>query len=74
MGFNQLITNMMLGKLKNTNPEAYQEVVKLMNSGKDPNTVLNELLASGRFSQNDINKAQNLASQYLNGNNKGKRF
>lgn len=59
----------MLGQLKNSNPQAFQEVSAMMNSGKSPDACLNELLASGRFTQADIQKAQN----YLKNNNP-KRF
>lgn len=70
-----LLINSLLGKLRSQNPQAYQELVSLMNSGKSPNQVLNELLSSGKINQQQINQAQQLANQYTNGqNNKPKRF
>jgi SOS response regulatory protein OraA/RecX len=37
-----------------------------MNSGKDPNQILNELVQSGRITQEDIKKAKELANQIQN--------
>ena len=36
------------------------------NSGRDPNTMLNELLASGKVSQQQLNKAKTLAAVFAN--------
>jgi membrane peptidoglycan carboxypeptidase len=41
-----------------------------MNSGKDPNQILNELVQSGRITQSQIDQAKNLANQIQNTNNK----
>lgn len=40
---------LLLNQLRNKNPEAFNEVQQLMNSGKSPQQVLNDLLASGTF-------------------------
>ena len=71
MNLNQTMMSMLMGQLKNKNPQGYNEFQSLINSGKSPDVVLNELLASGRFTQQDIINAQN----YLNQNNSNiKRF
>lgn len=64
------MVNMMMGQLRNSNPNAYNELQNLMNSGKSPEQVLNELLSSGRFTQSQVQQAQ----QYMNGNTNIKRF
>lgn len=70
MNINSMMVNMMMGQLRNSNPNAYNELQNLMNSGKSPEQVLNELLSSGRFTQAQVQQAQ----QYMNGNTNIKRF
>lgn len=70
MNINSMMVNMMMGQLRNSNPNAYNELQNLMNSGKSPEQVLNELLSSGRFTQSQVKQAQ----QYMNGNTNMKRF
>lgn len=70
MNINSMMVNMMMGQLRNSNPNAYNELQNLMNSGKSPEQVLNELLSSGRFTQSQVQQAQ----QYMNGNTNIKRF
>lgn len=65
MNQNNMLFNMLLGQLKNKNPIAYIEFSNLMNSGKNPEQVLNELLQSGRFTSNDVNRVKS----YLNKQN-----
>jgi len=36
----------------------------LKRSGKDPQELLNELMASGKYSQADLNRAKTMASQF----------
>lgn len=57
-----LMTSMLMGQLRNSNPNAYQELSQLMNSGKSPEQVLNELLQSGRFNQQQLNQAREYMS------------
>lgn len=54
--------SMLMGQLKNKNINAYNELQGYMNSGKSPEEVLNSLLSSGRFSQEQVQQAQS----YLN--------
>ena len=56
--------SMLMGQLRNQNPQAYNELNSLMLSGKSPQQVLNELLASGRFSQAQVDRARQMAQQY----------
>ena len=69
MNLNNMAINMMMGQLRNKNPNAYNELQQLMNSGKSPEQVLNELMASGRFSQEQIKQAQSMMPQIMNNNN-----
>lgn len=77
MNQNNMLFNMLLGQLQNKNPRAYMEFSNLMNSGKNPEQVLNELLKSGRFTSNDVNQVKNYLDKQntFNTNNpKVKRF
>lgn len=65
MNQSNMLFNILLGQLQNKNPKAYMEFSNLMNSGKNPEQVLNELLQSGRFTANDVNQVKN----YLNKQN-----
>lgn len=56
--------SLLMGQLKNQNPNAYNELQNLMSSGKNPQQILNELLASGRFSQAQVDMANQIAQQY----------
>jgi hypothetical protein len=47
------------------NPSGYNQVIGYMNSGKNPEAILDEMLKSGRVSQADIDKAKS----YLKGMN-----
>ena len=66
MANNNFLFNMLLGKLRNQNPNAYNEVQSLMNSGKNPEQVLNDLLASGRFTEAQVQQARATLNQYSN--------
>lgn len=65
MAMNNMMLNMLMGQLRNKNPQGYQELQQMMNSGRSPDQCLNDLLASGRFSQQDLDNVQS----YLNNNN-----
>ena len=65
---NQMV-NLLLNQLKNKNPQGYNSVIQLMNSGKSPNQVLNELIQSGQFTNEQINQAQRIANQYSQNSN-----
>jgi SOS response regulatory protein OraA/RecX len=65
-----MIIKMMMSGLQRQNPQAYAQINQWMNSGKDPNQILNELVQSGRITQSDIQKARELANQIQNTNQK----
>ncbi len=74
-----MMINLLLNQLKVKNPQGYNTVQSLMNSGKDPEQILNELVQTGQFTQSQIQQANKIASQYVqNSNNQGsnniKRF
>lgn len=66
--------NMLMGQLRNQNPQAFNELQSLMNSGKNPKQILDEMMASGRFTPAQLQQAQNMATQYSKGNSPTKRF
>ena len=74
MNTNNMLFNMLLGRLRSQNPQAYQQFMGYIDSGQSPEQILNKMLMSGQISQQDINNAKNIASQYNPGNNTGKRF
>lgn len=63
---NNMIIKMMMSGLQRQNPQAYAQINQWMSSGKDPNQILNELVQSGRITQEDIKKAKELANQTQN--------
>lgn len=63
---NNMIIKMMMSGLQRQNPQAYAQINQWMSSGKDPNQILNELVQSGRITQEDIKKAKELANQIQN--------
>lgn len=74
MNLNNILANSLLGQLKNKNPESYKSLMSLMNSGKNPEQVLNELLANGTFTQEQVNAARAAAmNQQLPPNQNGNR-
>jgi SOS response regulatory protein OraA/RecX len=64
-----MIIKMMMSGLQNQNPQAYAQINQWMNSGKDPNQILSELVQSGRITQAQIDQAKNLANQIRNSKN-----
>lgn len=52
---------------KNLISEIKQFADNLQRSGKDPNVLLNELLASGRFSNEQVEQAKRMAKLLLGG-------
>ena len=74
MNQSNMMMNMLMGNLQRQNPTAYNQIQQWMNSGQNPQQILNELLQSGRISQSDINNAINLSKQYTGSNGQIKRF
>lgn len=58
------------GPTNNGNSDILSEFMgfkkRIENSGKDPQTMLNELIASGKVNQQQLNRARTLASVFLN--------
>lgn len=59
---NQMLMNMALGMLQKQNPQAFQQVQQLMNSGANPEQLLRQELK--RHSPEEINQLKNMASSY----------
>ena len=67
---NQLaLQQMLLNQLKQKNPQGYNQIISMMNSGQSPQDILNNMRANGSVSQEQINQAQN----YLNNMNSQNR-
>ncbi len=52
---------MLMNMLKNQNPQAFQQVQQMMQSGQDPNKVLNDLM--GKMTPQQKAQLQQMASQ-----------
>lgn len=60
---------MLLNQLRNKNPQAYNTFMQLKNSGKTPEQVLNELIANGTFTPDQVEQARNsLGNNNINNN------
>lgn len=59
---NQMLLNMAMGMLQKQNPQAFQQVQQLMNSGANPEQVLRQELS--RHSPEQIAQLKNLATTY----------
>lgn len=64
MNLSNLSLSFLEGQLKNTNPNLYNEYIKYKNSGKSPDQVINELLQSGKITQNDVNTAKQQSTNF----------
>lgn len=67
----QVMLNMLLNQLKNRNPNGYNQVMSMMNSGQKPQNIIQNMLNNGQITQDQLNNAMN----YLNNNGgNNKRF
>lgn len=73
MSQNNMLINMMMGKLQQQNPQAYAQINQWMSSGADPQSIINHLLQSGTISESQLAQAKNMANQMQN-TNRQKRF
>lgn len=67
----KLLMDQLMTKLRQTNPNAYNEFVMLQKSGKTPDAVIEELMRTGRFSEADVKKAIDQATGLGNSGNIG---
>lgn len=70
---NNIIMNTLMNKLKIQNPNAYNQIQSWMQSGANPNEIVNTLLNSGQITQQQLQSAQQMANQMQNSNSQ-KRF
>ena len=69
-----MLANMLMNNLKQSNPNAFNMINSMMQSGKSPQQILNEMLMNGTISQAQVNQAQQIAQGYMNGPKQPKRF
>lgn len=55
------LQQILLNKLKAQNPKAYETLLEIKRSGKDPNEVLREMRASGRITDAQLEAAKRQA-------------
>lgn len=63
--------NMLLNQLRTNNPNGYNQIMSLMNSGQNPQAIIQNMINSGQVSQQQVNNAINYMN---NGGNNFKRF
>lgn len=67
----QVMMNMLLNQLKMNNPAGYNQIMSLMNSGQNPQAIIQNMINNGQVSREQVQQAQN----YLNNGSPGfKRF
>lgn len=52
------IQQMLLNKLKQSNPNGYNRLMQLKNSGRSPNDILSEMYRSGEINDSQLNQIQ----------------
>lgn len=67
---NNMMMNMLLNKLRQQNPQGYQQIQQWMNSGQNPQQIINQMLQSGKITQEQLNKVQGMANQMQNTKNR----
>jgi hypothetical protein len=65
---NNMMMNMLLNKLRQQNPQGYQQIQQWMNSGQNPQQIINQMLQSGQITQEQLNQVQGMANQMQNTN------
>lgn len=58
--------NMLMNKLQQQNPQAFSQIQQWMNSGANPQQIINNMLQSGQITQEQLNQAQGMANQFQN--------
>lgn len=66
MNPNNIMMNMMMSNLQKQNPTAYNQIQQWMNSGQNPQQIIQNMLQSGEITQQQLNNAQNMAGQMKN--------
>lgn len=73
MNLNNNMMNMLMNKLQQKNPQAYSQIQQWMQSGQDPQAIINQLLQSGQITNQQLQQAKGMADKMRNSNNQ-KRF
>lgn len=66
MNQSNMMMNMLMGNLQRQNPQAYSQIQQWMNSGQNPQQILQSMLQSGQITQAQIDQAQGIANQFKN--------
>jgi hypothetical protein len=66
MNQSNMMMNMLMGKLQQQNPQAYFQIQQWMNSGQNPQQIINQMLQSGQITQQQLSQAQGMAQQMNN--------
>ena len=65
---NNMMMNMIMNRLQQQNPQAYSQIQQWMQSGQNPNQIIQNMLQSGQITQNQLNQAKGIADQMRNSN------
>jgi len=70
------VEQMLLTQLKTKNPQGYNMLIQMMNSGMNPKQALSKMLEEGIVSNDQIQQATNIAGTYTKTQNTNnfKRF
>jgi membrane peptidoglycan carboxypeptidase len=66
MNQSNMMMNMLMANLQRQNPQAYSQIQQWMNSGQNPQQILQNMLQSGQITQAQIDQAQGIANQFKN--------
>ena len=67
----QAMMNMLLNQLKNNNPNGYNQIMSMMNSGQNPQAIIKNMINNGPVTREQVQQPQN----FLNNGGPGfKRF
>ena len=70
----QAMLNMLLNQLRGTNPGKYNQIMSLMNSGQNPQSIINNMINTGQVTREQVNQAQNMLNNPGNNNPGFRRF
>lgn len=65
---NNMLMNILMNKLQNQNPSMYNQINSWMQSGVNPNEIINNLLKSGQITNQQLQDARSRVSQLQNSN------
>lgn len=55
----QVMMNILLNQLKMNNPAGYNQIMSLMNSGQNPQAIIQNMINNGQVSREQVQQAQN---------------